>query len=370
VNAPTIRAVLAAVALAFCSFASWSQDGPTRVDGRITEAGKSLVGVQVVLSHEDTFQVFRATTDKYGTFSISDVPRGTYVVSILKATGDKLYRQTLKLTSAPDAPVRLDIDISGTPASPPSSSTPAPVTGPAPASQYKGNPELDSLIRRYENAVRAGDHQAEISLLKAIVAADPTRWDYFEALGDAQANAGDYESAALSYEKGIQAAQQIMATPTSKDSMVLQSDRDRAKAGMANMLIGQGNAFLRLKKNDEAIAAYTKAAELSPDPATAYFNLCVAHYTTKKTEGALEACDKAIAADPSKADAYLIKGSLLIARSTTDKTGKVQAPPGTAEALKKYLELAPNGPHANDVKQMLEYIGVKVDAPGRSGTQP
>jgi len=31
-------------------------------------------------------------------------------------------------------------------------------------------------------------------------------------------------------------------------------------------------------------------------------------------------------------------------------------PPGTAEALKKYLELAPAGPHAKDVKEMLDMI--------------
>ena len=136
------------------------------------------------------------------------------------------------------------------------------------------------------------------------------------------------------------------------------------------MLIGQGNAFLRLKKNDEAIAAYTKAAEQSPDPATAYFNLCVAYYNTGKSQGALEACDKAIAADPNKADAYLIKGSLLFAASTQDKDGKPRPPPGTVEALKKYLELAPQGPNSDKVRQMLAYLGVKADAPGQSGRQP
>lgn len=366
-NANSIRALLASVALAFCAPTAWPQDSPTRVDGRITEAGKSLVGVQVVLSHEETLQVFRATTDKYGTFSISDVPRGTYVVSILKAAGDKLFRQTLKLTSAPDAPIRLDIDISGEPPKPPPNSAPEPASAPAradagapsPAPRSAKDVEFDALVRRYESALRAGDHQQEIAALKALVAADPARWDYFEALGEAQSKAGDYESAVQSYEKGIQAAQQVMSTTTSKDSMVLKSDRDRAKAGMANMLIGQGNAFLRLKKNDEAIAAYTKAAELSADPATAYFNLCVAYYNTGKTQGALEACDKAIAADPNKADAYLIKGSLLFAASTRDKDGKPKPPPGTVEALKKYLELAPQGPNADHARQMLAYLGVK-----------
>ena len=81
----------------------------------------------------------------------------------------------------------------------------------------------------------------------------------------------------------------------------------------------------------------------------------------------MDACDKAIPADPNKADAYFIKGSLLIAGSKTDSSGKVIAPPGTEEALSKYLQLAPDGPHAKDVKEMLTYIGSKVENTYKKG---
>src|SRR5271167_950332 len=118
-NAKSIRRLLATVALALCAPASWAQASLTRADGRITDAGKSLPGVQVILSNQDTLQAYRATTDKYGTFSIPEVARGTYIVSILNAAGDKLFRKTLQLTSAPDAPIRLDLDISGAPAGAP-----------------------------------------------------------------------------------------------------------------------------------------------------------------------------------------------------------------------------------------------------------
>ena len=47
--------------------------------------------------------------------------------------------------------------------------------------------------------------------------------------------------------------------------------------------------------------------------------------------------------------------------SKLGKDGKLEAPAGTAEALNKYLELAPDGPHATDVKQMLTAIGAKID---------
>jgi hypothetical protein len=37
------------------------------------------------------------------------------------------------------------------------------------------------------------------------------------------------------------------------------------------------------------------------------------------------------------------------------------APPGTAEAFNKYLELQPNGPHADEAKAMLASIGAPVE---------
>ncbi|HXC32397.1 MAG TPA: carboxypeptidase-like regulatory domain-containing protein, partial [Verrucomicrobiae bacterium] len=87
-NAKLIRTQLVTVALALCAPAGWSQATSTRADGRITDSGKSLPSVQVILSHQETLQVYRTTTDKYGTFSIPEVARGTYIVSVLNAAGD------------------------------------------------------------------------------------------------------------------------------------------------------------------------------------------------------------------------------------------------------------------------------------------
>jgi tetratricopeptide (TPR) repeat protein len=103
------------------------------------------------------------------------------------------------------------------------------------------------------------------------------------------------------------------------------------------------------------MAAYEKSAPLSPNPAIAYFNLCAVHYNTGDTTGTLDACDKAIAADPNKADAYFIKGSVLVGEAAF-ANGKYTAPPGTLEALNKYLALAPNGAHAADVRQMIDLL--------------
>ena len=77
---------------------------------------------------------------------------------------------------------------------------------------------------------------------------------------------------------------------------------------------------------------------------------------------AAAAADKAIAADPTKVDAYYIKGQALIGNATVDpKTNVITAPPDCIAAYQKYLELAPTGPHAEEIKQILEGIGAKVE---------
>jgi tetratricopeptide (TPR) repeat protein len=189
---------------------------------------------------------------------------------------------------------------------------------------------------------------------------DPNRWQFFSALGNSHANLGQYDEAIQSYEKGIQVAQNVLAG-TVKDPKNPDADPVKAKTGLSQMLQQEGNSYLKLKKNPEAIAAFEKAAALDPNPGAAYFNICATQYNSGNTEGAVAACNKAIAADPNRADAYFIKGSLMVGQGTQGKDGKYTVPDGTAEALNKYLELAPDGPHANDVKEMLQVIGAKIE---------
>ena len=123
--------------------------------------------------------------------------------------------------------------------------------------------------------------------------------------------------------------------------------------GSERMLL---DALIKLKRTDEAIAAYTSAAALDPHPAVAYFNLCATQYNVGNMTGAATACDEAIKADPTKADAYFIKGSALYGNGTLDATNTYVVPPGTLEALRKYLKLAPKGAHVADVQAMLDAL--------------
>ena len=134
-------------------------------------------------------------------------------------------------------------------------------------------------------------------------------------------------------------------------------------------------ASARLGKTDEAIEDYKQAAQLDPQGSgNYYYNLGVVLTNTATDANgkkqAAEAFDKAIAADPNKADAYYLKGSNLIALATADSSGKLSAPEGTAEAFQKYLELQPNGPHAEDAKQMLAALNQKIETGFGKKTAP
>ncbi len=388
----TMHALMAVILFTFAASAAWGQATLARAEGKVRDGSKPLADVQVVLTYQDNGRTFKAKTDKSGAFSLIGLPRGMYTIEVFTASGDAIFREkTHAIQGEGGAVEKLDLDISG--------------PGGAGAGQAKVSKEeverikaenakatsLNALISQYNAAQAAQNWKEAEPLLKQMIAADPNNWRFYQALGTTQFSQGDYyqnlasgkikppendtrkpeeytelsqseyRDATGSFDKGIQLAQGVLSGATPKDPNKPETDPAKAKAGIGQMLGAEGNAYLKLKKTPEAIAAFTKAAEMDPNPGVAFFNLCATQYNMGNTEGALAACDKAIAADPNKADAYFIKGSLMMQSSSMDKDNKIKAPAGTAETLNKYLELAPDGPHANDVKQMLEYIGSKVE---------
>ena len=208
------------------------------------------------------------------------------------------------------------------------------VGAPLPAAQGENQ---SALVAKAQAALDAKQWPDAEAALKQLLASEP-RWEYSQALGVAQSNQGRYADALESYQRAIELA-----------------GKNAAPAAIAPMYVAIGNANLKLKKNDAAIAAYTKAAALDPNPAVAYFNLCAVMFNMGQPAAkTVPFCDKAIAADPKKADAYFVKGSSLYGEGAVDKGNKFVVPPGTVEALKQYLVLAPGGPHVQDVKAMLD----------------
>jgi hypothetical protein len=93
-----------------------------------------------------------------------------------------------------------------------------------------------------------------------------------------------------------------------------------------------------------------------------YQNEAIVMSRNNNLDATAAAADKAIAADPNKPLPYYLKGQALVSKATVDKAGKIVTPPGCIEAYQKYLELAPDGPYAPEVKQVLEGMGQTVKA--------
>jgi tetratricopeptide (TPR) repeat protein len=235
------------------------------------------------------------------------------------------------------------------------------VAAPLPAAQSENQ---NALVAKAQAALDAKQWPDAEAALKQLLSSEP-RWEYSEALGAAQMSQGHYAGSLDSYQRAIDLAQKDLAQKDLAQKDLAQKDlaqkdlagKNASPAAIAQIYTAIGNANLKLKKNDAAIAAYNKAATLSPNPAVPYFNLCATMYNMGQPAAkTAAACDKAIAADPKKADAYFVKGSSLFGEGAVDKSNKFVVPPGAVEALKQYLVLAPDGPHAQDVKQMLDAL--------------
>jgi Tfp pilus assembly protein PilF len=309
---------------------SHAQAPSVKVEGKITDDDKPLADVNVTFTNSATGQIFKLKTDKSGNYAGFGVPVGEYKVAANTPTGEGLFSiPKTTVTRSGGAAFILNVDM---------------------AKVRKAN-----LIAEAQAAMIAKNWERAISVLQQLIALDPKHWEFTQALGNSYFNIGNYEEAVNTYEKSIPLVYQALNSADPK------ADTIKVKTAIGQMLTNEGNAYLKLKKADKALELFSKAAETDPNPATAYFNLCATLYNIGQTQTTAVACDKAIAADPNKADAYFIKGSAMYSEATIGSQGKMTFLPGTLEALRKYLELAPNGSHAGDVKFMLDAAGAKIE---------
>ncbi len=240
---------------------------------------------------------------------------------------------------------------------------PVPVSTQAAQTGAQNTPQ--TLKSTYDQAMIAKDWPAAVAAAQQLVDGNATSANLL-LLANAQLYAttgqsgtGPLEAALATYDRALAAVEKEKPAPEQSDKA--QPDQDQAlqawKDSIAKIDIGKGNALLKLKRNPDAIDAYNRSAELSSNPGLAYFNICAVAYNIGDTADSAQACRKCVQADPTRANAWFILGSDLFADARIDANGKVSITEETRQALNKYLELAPDGPHAADVKAMLDMAG-------------
>jgi len=318
------NAIAFAVCLLLAALGARSQTVGMPVEGKVTQEGKPLPEVQVVLTNVDNGKSYKTKTDKSGAFSLLGVPYGNFQVEVRDEKGEKLFTEKTSIGSengGTSASNILTIDIpKGAGAGGGVADPSAPKLTKEQIARIEADNKkiagLNSLISESQNARQAQDWPKAENALKQLIAAAPdtTRWDFYLFLGEAQSKQNKMEDATQTFAKGIQVAQSVASGAVPANEKIPALNPAAAKTGMQRMLTAQGSAYLKLQKQEEAIAALKRASDLDPRSALAAYNLCGVEYNAQKYPDARTACNK-------------------------------------------YLQLEPSGPHAEEVKAFLAQMG-------------
>lgn len=343
--------------LAALAIPGWGQMAPLygKVNG---EDGKPLANASITMINNDSGRQYSMKTDKKGEFVAVNVPAGMYHLTITQDSKVVYEAQGKSVRAATD----LNIDLSKERAA----AKEQQMQGLSAEQRKKIAEEqqaaekaranlgtMNQLLAQAKAASDAGDFASAEATIKQAIQVDPSQALLWSRLGETYLGAGAKDSSAGSRDA---------ATADYKEAAEAYQKAVSLKPAEATYHNNLGQALAKQGKTEEAAAEYTTAAQLDPPSAGMYyFNLGAILTNAGKVDEANAAFDKAIAADPKRSEAYYWKGVNLLGKATTDKSGKMVAPPGTADDLRKYLELDPSGRYASAAKEMLGTIGEKVE---------
>jgi len=366
----TLRKLIISVPVTLLFTAScWAQ--MTIIEGDVKGLdGKPLKDAVIHIDRKDMKGSYPTKSDKKGHYIYTGIPIGQYTVT-LWIDGKEIDHADIQKTSTSESAV-INFDMKDLAARQAKANAAAAGGGTGLTKEEERNMTPDQKAK-YEKNLK--DKAAEISKQKELN-------DAFNA-GVAAQEAKNWDVAITSYEKAstLDPKQHVVwgrladsyaavaktKTGPDRDQLLGKADGAYVKAielkpDAPEYHINYAIALANEKKIPEAQAELTKAIAIDPTQAAkCYFNLGAVLTNTGQSEAALEAFKKAIEADPNYADAYLQFGVAQMSKVTTGPDGKMIAPPGTADAFQKYLQLAPDGRDAQTAKDMLAALGQTVD---------
>jgi len=368
--------LIAVLAAALCVPVAFAQASGT-VKGTCRDAqGTPIADAIVLFTNLDNGQKYTLKTNKKGEYFSLGLTPGKYNVQVFKNADDQKANNAFDLVKGYQVQLgdndALDFDMKKRAEQEAKGEglTPEQLKArqEAQAKQQKETNTVKTLQGKLDaanQAIAAKDYETAIAALTEANQIDATRDVLWYRLGDAyrmsaltQTDKAEkqkrYESAVESYQKAIQIKQ---------DNVQAGKEKDAAKANqqLSGFYINMADAYAKSGKVDDAVKSYEAAAKTDPTQAgSVYFNIGAVYTNAGRVDDANAAFDKCIAADPTRAEAYYQKGVNLLGKATL-QGNKTIAPPGTAEAFQKYLEVAPEGPNAQSAKDLLTSIGSSVE---------
>ncbi|HXO35073.1 MAG TPA: tetratricopeptide repeat protein [Candidatus Acidoferrales bacterium] len=358
--------------LGLCASPVFAQGASGTVKGVCKDAqGNPIADAVVVWANQDNGQKYTLKTNKKGEYFSLGVGAGTYTVTLYRNADDaKANKELFHFGKVPvtldENTLDFDLKKQATEAAKGQGLTPEQLKAQQEAQEKHAKEantvkSLNEKLAAAKTASDAGDFDTAIASLTAANEIDASRDLVWFKLGDAYrlsvAKQTDPEEKKKRLNSAVEAYQKAV---TLKQAATNEKDPNATKT-LAAYYNNLAEAYSKAGKIDDAVKTYQQAAEADPSAAAQYYyNMGAVLTNAGKGDAAIAAFDKCIAADPTKADAYYQKGVNLIGKATL-QGDKTIAPPGTAEAFNKYLELQPTGPYADVAKQMLATIGAPVE---------
>jgi tetratricopeptide (TPR) repeat protein len=357
----SLVAALFVVAAAPSALAQAAPATPGKIHGHVNDPlSVPMAGVDVTLSTDGGKTAkYSFTTDTNGDYKGDGIAPGTYDVTLFnsnKQTADQF--RDVKVTAGNDTVQDFDL------------SRPEYVAKMTPEEKKafeaakaknavinKENMQIKNLnadltkARQDDAAKNFTDADALMTRDTQAKPEEPLLW---VELGKAQKGEKKYDDAAVSLKKAIDL------------DAASKKPHPEVEAAAENDL---GEVLATQSKVPDAQAAYEAASKDDPKNAAMYYgNEAIMMDRIGNVDATVAAADKAIAADPNKPVPYYLKGKALINKASVDeKTGRIVAPPGCAEAYQKYLALDPNGPFSADAKAVLQEMATTQASKSKAG---
>ena len=370
--------ILATAGLLFFGFTSLAQI--TAIEGDVKgEDGKASVGAVVKIDRTDITAHYKTKTDKKGHYFYNGLPLGSYNVTI-EVDGKDVDNRTNVRSKLGD-PTNVSFDLQAARKQHEATQAAAQsgqitkemergMTADQKAALEKTLKEREGQLKQHKE-LNDAFNIGMTAMTAAQAAATPAEKEKgFEDAVQALTKASEIGPTELAVWANLaDAYMKLASTKTGADfDAAAQKGLDayaKAIALKPEDAATHNNyalALVQAKKIPDAQAELTKAAQLDPTNAGKYYyNLGAVLTNANQGDAAVEAFQKAIAADPNYAEAYYQYGVYLVGKAALAADGKVTPVPGTVEAFQKYLELAPTGQFAQPAKDMLATLNASVD---------
>jgi len=295
---------MAVVLLALPSAAS-AQTGMLR--GKVTDPeGKPVEGATITISSKTVKSVRQVKSNKRGEWIQIGLYPGEYHVSAEK--GDLKAEGEARVSLGENPPLDM-------------------VLGRGSPDAEKQQAALQKLFDEGVAATRAGRFDESIAKFTEAVGMAPNCADCYYNIGYAHSQKQEWAKAEAAYRKAVE----------------IKPDYAEAWTGLSNVLNQQG-------KTEEALAASEKATSVGGSAggganANALYNQGVILWNQNKFAEAKEKFAAAAKADPNYAEAHYRLGMAHV------NLGEMDA---AIAAFEQYLKVAPDGPHAAEVKGFLD----------------